>query len=653
MRSSRSRVAPAVRHARIRQVPRWAVGIIAAALFACALIASPSGGVHAATLGWHTVVVDGQGKLLSWVTPQDKAYDQVMSLSWELLKHGMPLDPGNGLPIVYTYSEYDPSTQAGADWPNNPAGKNAMLADAARMYYAYSGDTTVVTLVLGLLRHQVLYGSTPPGAHWGGVPWSTGAAGSVTYGDDGEREGDGVLEPDKLGELGYHGYLWAYEVTGDTLYLNAALRCATELVDHLRTGSSTRSPWPYRVEAADNTVVEDYCADVIAPIRLFDELIRLGIGDVAAYQAARQAAWNWLMAYPMQTDDWVNYFEDVPVFSDLSNTNQYDPGQTARYLIEHPETDPDWLTHASDLREWIKSEFGGTDSGEPGIQFGAQTISEQQRYKYKMASHTGRYAAVTAMLAAATGDSALKDAAFRSLNWCTYMCRSDGVVIEGPAEAAHDSTCWFTDGHGDYVRHFLLSMAAFPEWAPAYENHLLRSSSVVRSIRYRPQDIAYVTFDSSATELLRMAYTPLGVYADDVPLAHRTDLAAEGWMFDDATGVLRVRHDQATRVRIVVDSSLGIGSGPPLGPLHVSPNPARAAAQVSFALPVASTVDVRVSDVTGRHVRTLLAGRLPAGSHAARWDGRDDRGAEVAAGVYLVSLRRGAEVRTTRLVRTR
>jgi hypothetical protein len=485
------------------------------------------------------------------------------------------------------------------------------------------------------------------------VPWSTGAAGSTTYGDDAEREGAGVLEPDKLGELGYHGYLWAYEMTGDTLYRNAALRCATELVDHLRTGTSTRSPWPYRVVAGDNTVVEDYCADVIAPIRLFDELIRLGIGDVAAYQAARQSAWNWMMQYPMQNDVWVNYFEDVPVVSDLSNTNNYDAGQTARYLLEHPESDPNWQSHAEDLRFWIRSEFGGTDSGEPGLQYGAQTISEQQRYKYKMASHTGRWAAITALLAEATGDAGLKEQAFRSLNWCTYMCRDDGVVIEGPSEAAHDSTCWFTDGHGDYVRHFMLAIGAFPEWAPAHESHLLRSSSVVTSIHYLRQEIEYTTFDSVATERLRMAYTPLGVYADDVPLTHRSDLAAEGWTFDGASGVLQVRHDHAHRMRIVVDSSLGTGvASPALGGIRAWPNPASAITQVSFVLPQAASVELEVTDVAGRHVRTLAHGRLQAGSHVSEWDGRDSAGAKSPAGVYLVTLRRGIQTRTTRLVRT-
>ena len=50
----------------------------------------------AETLDTHVVLLDGSGKLLSWVTPQDRAYDSAMSLSWELLLNSPPIDPRNG-----------------------------------------------------------------------------------------------------------------------------------------------------------------------------------------------------------------------------------------------------------------------------------------------------------------------------------------------------------------------------------------------------------------------------------------------------------------------------------------------------------------------------------------------------------------------------
>src|SRR5882762_10340778 len=128
-----------------------------------------------------------------------------------------------------------------------------------------------------------------------------------------------------------------------------------------------------------------------------------------------------------------------------------------------------------------------------------------------MASHTARFGAINALYAEATGDTAAKDRAFRSLNWSTYMCRDNGVTIEGPAELAANPPCWFTDGHGDYVRQFMLAMGAFPEWAPSGQSHLLRSSSVVSWVSYAPGAVAYRTFDSTAVEVLRMGWSPARV----------------------------------------------------------------------------------------------------------------------------------------------
>ena len=50
---------------------------------------------------------------------------------------------------------------------------------------------------------------------------------------------------------------------------------------------------------------------IVAPVRLFSELIRLKQGDVARYEASRKLAWDWILKYPMHNDRWSGYFEDV------------------------------------------------------------------------------------------------------------------------------------------------------------------------------------------------------------------------------------------------------------------------------------------------------------------------------------------------------
>ena len=77
------------------------------------------------------------------------------------------------------------------------------------------------------------------------------------------------------------------------------------------------------------------------------------------------------------------------------------------------------------------------------------------------------------------------------------------------------------------------------------------------------------------------------------------------------------------------------------------PNPARGTAMIPFTLDRAATTRVRIVDVSGRVVRTIASRALPAGAHAASWDGRDDRGHQAASGIYFAVVRAGdRELRT-------
>jgi hypothetical protein len=69
--------------------------------------------------------------------------------------------------------------------------------------------------------------------------------------------------------------------------------------------------------------------------------------------------------------------------------------------------------------------------------------------------------------------------------------------------------------------------------------------------------------------------------------------------------------------------------------LRATPNPARGPATIAFDLPRGGGVDLALFDLAGRRVRTLARGALPGGRRQIAWDGRDDRGREVAPGVYL------------------
>lgn len=82
----------------------------------------------------------------------------------------------------------------------------------------------------------------------------------------------------------------------------------------------------------------------------------------------------------------------------------------------------------------------------------------------------------------------------------------------------------------------------------------------------------------------------------------------------------------------------------------VTPNPAPGPATVRFSLPQAAEVSLAVFDLSGRRVRELLRGGLPAGRHTARWDGRDTAGHAVASGFYFVRLEGTGAVATGRIL---
>ena len=68
------------------------------------------------------------------------------------------------------------------------------------------------------------------------------------------------------------------------------------------------------------------------------------------------------------------------------------------------------------------------------------------------------------------------------------------------------------------------------------------------------------------------------------------------------------------------------------------PNPFNPSTTIQFDMPVSGEVSVRVYDVLGQEVRTLIHAIVNAGRTQITWDGRDDWGHAVSTGVYLYKM---------------
>ncbi len=81
------------------------------------------------------------------------------------------------------------------------------------------------------------------------------------------------------------------------------------------------------------------------------------------------------------------------------------------------------------------------------------------------------------------------------------------------------------------------------------------------------------------------------------------------------------------------------------------PNPSRSSAAIGFTLPQGGHVTLRIYDARGALVATLADGPLGPGQHEILWDGRDDAGRAVGAGVYFLQLEAAGQRATAKLLR--
>jgi sugar lactone lactonase YvrE len=79
-------------------------------------------------------------------------------------------------------------------------------------------------------------------------------------------------------------------------------------------------------------------------------------------------------------------------------------------------------------------------------------------------------------------------------------------------------------------------------------------------------------------------------------------------------------------------------------------NPAWLPLAIRYELPATSRAQVRIYDIQGRWVRTLVDGETPAGAHAVEWDGRDDGGRVLPAGTYFFRLDANLATRTSKVL---
>jgi flagellar hook assembly protein FlgD len=80
------------------------------------------------------------------------------------------------------------------------------------------------------------------------------------------------------------------------------------------------------------------------------------------------------------------------------------------------------------------------------------------------------------------------------------------------------------------------------------------------------------------------------------------------------------------------------------------PNPFNPSTTIRFSIPKQGKASLKIYNILGQEVETVVDDVLPAGSHSIRWEGTSNSNRQVATGVYFYRLESGGFVATRKLL---
>jgi N-acetylmuramoyl-L-alanine amidase len=124
--------------------------------------------------------------------------------------------------------------------------------------------------------------------------------------------------------------------------------------------------------------------------------------------------------------------------------------------------------------------------------------------------------------------------------------------------------------------------------------------------------------------------------------------------YNDTTGAVKgtiwVDDLRLARPTTGVQDVVTVPSRPVTFELHQNyPNPFNAETSIPYRLTESGPVRLQIFNVTGQRVSTLVDEIQSPGIYTVRWDGRDDRGSDVASGIYFCHLQAGSGTRSRKM----
>lgn len=417
-----------------------------------------------------------------------------------------------------------------------PARQHAYFIFTFLRYFAYTGEREWLLRARDLADWNLVH-STPAGAVYGNLPYSTFRDGQPGGGRDGDS-----IEPDKAAFLG-SGYLAVYEATGEPTYLDAARKVGDTLTRQQRDNGS----WPFRVVPEDAKVLQDFGGAPVFFVEFFSQLARYD--NKPAYRRAHDRALKYMLLTNVAKNAWGTYHEDVRA-KDEGYLSAEPMSFTADYLFRKGRAHPEYVEMGRRVVQRMEEKLVHTEGHAAAP---APAVAEQAGFNHIMPGHTARYCLVLADLYALTRDEQVRRRAISGLNAITYMQAPSGLLrtffydVKRKSQTAEGRPDWYSQ-HLYTVCHVLEAMPCLPEIVPDGQDHLLGSNVWVRDVHYSPGEVQFETIAPSRT-VLKLSFAPKAVYVGPRELPEvkgfSPDTEVGGWSFDPRTKLLTIYHDAA------------------------------------------------------------------------------------------------------------
>lgn len=227
-----------------------------------------------------------------------------------------------------------------------------------------------------------------------------------------------------------------------------------------------------------------------------------------------------------------------------------------------------------------------------------------------------------------------------------------GVTVD--VWAANDEGCYNNNvdcfPHSDDIHNLRGRMLTNEKGEYAFST--IKPGRYLNGATYRPSHIHFRVTAPGASPFITQLYFEGDPYIPTDPWASEDDAEPRIIPLSPVNNVLEGTFDIILRV---APPKAGVYGGPlrenNCELMQNAPNPFDAETMIGYRVAQHDRVELAIFDMLGRRVRTLVSSMHGSGVYTEKWDGNDDAGERLPAGVYTCRMQAGTFVQSRKLVR--